>query len=264
MIQQNELKSRLKKGDAAIGCMLQAGRDPEVLYHLAAAGVDFCFIDMEHGPYNVESVADLILHSRGAGISPLVRIADLQYEHVTRLLDNGAQTILVPHMSEPSEVARLVELSYYAPHGHRGMAIGLNAGSNFEAPADLAEAAASANEQMLVGINIETPSAVEQAKDMLMPGIDFVMVGFADLAQGYGYLGEHDHGLVRSAQDEIRSLAREREIAYMAVAPSSGAVEAELEAGSQVILFGGTMGLLRGAIGPFAEVMASWRENRNS
>ena len=140
-LRRNLLKARLDKGEVVMGCMLQAARDPEVVYHVAAAGADFCFIDLEHGPLNLETAVDIVLHAHASGITPMIRLPDLQYAYVTRLLDNGAQTLLLPHVTRPEQVEEFVQLAKYAPRGRRGMAMGMNGGTNFSTVDDLSEGA---------------------------------------------------------------------------------------------------------------------------
>jgi len=50
--------------------MIRQARDPGAPFDYAAAGYDFAFIDMEHGNYSMETVADLIRGAKSAGIAP--------------------------------------------------------------------------------------------------------------------------------------------------------------------------------------------------
>jgi 2-keto-3-deoxy-L-rhamnonate aldolase RhmA len=82
--------------------------------------MDFVWICTEHSAFNLETVVDLVTHAHAAGITPIVRISDLQYEHVTRLLDSGCQSLILPHIKSSAEVRRFIELAKYYPQGRRG------------------------------------------------------------------------------------------------------------------------------------------------
>ena len=75
--------------------------------------MDFVWICTEHSAFNLETVVDLVTHAHAAGITPIVRISDLQYEHVTRLLESGCQSLILPHIKSSAEVRRFIELAKY-------------------------------------------------------------------------------------------------------------------------------------------------------
>jgi len=95
-MRKNALRQALQGGKPVFGTMLQESRSSAVPELMAAAGCDFIFIDMEHGAFNMETVADLIKVTRLTGMTPLVRVPDDQYHLVARVLDAGAQGIMVP------------------------------------------------------------------------------------------------------------------------------------------------------------------------
>ena len=247
-LRENRLKKLLQAGGVALGCGLQGVKDAEVVYNIADAGADFVFIDLEHGALNLETAVDLLLHAHAAGVTPMIRIPDLQYAYVTRLLDNGANCLLLPHTREPAEVSRLIELAKYHPAGRRGWAMGQNGGSNFQNVTDMAAGAAWANEHLLLGLNIETREAVENLDGMLIPGVDFVIVGFADLSQSYGLIGQFNHPVIQDAKAKLRKLCREREIFIMDVPFTLDSFKPAIEDGARMLLFGGTIGFIRNGV----------------
>src|SRR3954469_17408758 len=94
----NRTKRRLLLGETVFGCALQCYRSSEIPRALAAAGFDWFFIDMEHGGFDLETAQDLVAAGVSAQITPLVRVAELQYSLVARLLDIGAQGIILPRV----------------------------------------------------------------------------------------------------------------------------------------------------------------------
>src|ERR1043166_2748041 len=96
----NTTRQRLLAGETVFGCGLQVYRSPEICRTFAAAGFDYVFIDMEHGSFDLETVQDMIKTAIDAGITPIVRVAELLYSLVARLLDAGAQGIILPRVED--------------------------------------------------------------------------------------------------------------------------------------------------------------------
>jgi 2-dehydro-3-deoxyglucarate aldolase/4-hydroxy-2-oxoheptanedioate aldolase len=244
-LRENKLKKLLKSGGVALGCGLGAARDPDVIFNIAATGADFVFIDLEHGPYNLETAIDMVLHTHASGMTPMIRVPDLQYAYLTRLLDNGANCLTLPHIKEPAEVARFIELARYHPAGKRGWALSQNPGANFQNVTDPVGAATFVNENVMLGLNIETKEAVENLNQMLMPGIDYVIVGFFDLSQSYGVLGQVNHKVVEDAKAATRKLCKERGIFLMDAAFSMDQFKPMIDNGVQIILYSSTNTFIR-------------------
>src|SRR5215469_1431984 len=100
-MQINKTRARLAKGETVFGCGLQAYRSPEVARTFAAAGFDYVFLDLEHTGFDFELAQDIIQASVATGISPMVRACELLYSLCARLLDCGAQGIILPRVEDP-------------------------------------------------------------------------------------------------------------------------------------------------------------------
>ena len=116
----NRTKAKLAAGELCVGTMLVEVRQASIMTMLANAGFDFVLIDNEHGPFSVESVADLSRAARAEGVTPIVRIPELTYAHVAQSLDGGAQGIMLPRVVERAQVEECVRYTKYAPQGRRG------------------------------------------------------------------------------------------------------------------------------------------------
>ena len=114
-MRDNTLKKTLKAGEFALGTLVWDTKSRGAIHTLAQAGMDFIMICTEHSSYNLETVVDLVTYAHAAGITPVVRIPDLEYEHVTRLLDSGCQSLIVPHVKTGAEVQRFIEMAKYLP-----------------------------------------------------------------------------------------------------------------------------------------------------
>ena len=116
----NRLRQKLAAGRTVIGTMLVEMRQPGIMTLLANAGFDFVLIDNEHGPFSVETIADLSRAARDNGVTPIVRIPELTYAHVAQSLDGGAQGIMLPRVTARAQVEECVRYIKYPPEGRRG------------------------------------------------------------------------------------------------------------------------------------------------
>src|SRR5882672_4831909 len=122
-MQANRTRERLSRGETVFGCGLQVYRSAEIPRAFAAAGFDYVFIDMEHSSFNLETVQDMITASLVAGITPIVRVAELSYSLVARLLDSGAQGIILPRVEDPRLLAEALSWMRFPPAGIRGYGV---------------------------------------------------------------------------------------------------------------------------------------------
>jgi 2-keto-3-deoxy-L-rhamnonate aldolase RhmA len=247
-LRENKLKAKLVEGKVALGCSTHDTRDATIVGIMGDAGADFIFIDLEHFPMSYETAANLFVFAHAAGLTPMVRLSDLDYSNVTRVLDAGCQSLFVPHLRTPDEVQRLLELCRYHPAGRRGMAMYGNAGVNYEDVTDVPAAVDFLNNNLLVGLNIETKEAVENLDEMLIPGIDFALVGYQDLSQTYGIVGQYQHPLIVEAKDRVQQLCRERGIFYGVAIGDIAQFGPSVASGANFILYGGVLAYVRRAV----------------
>jgi 2-dehydro-3-deoxyglucarate aldolase/4-hydroxy-2-oxoheptanedioate aldolase len=240
----NQLKQTLKSGGVALGTLLWDTRGRGVAHTLAQAGMDFVMICMEHSSYSLDTVVDMVAHAHAAGITPIVRIPDLQYEHVTRLLDCGCQSLIVPHVKTGAEVRRFIEMAKYHPEGRRGMAILQGANTEYEDVDPLA-AMAHANANTLLSVIVETAEALENVEEILLPGIDLVLVGHQDLTQSLGIPGQYDNPRLRDANARVVKLAKERGIATAGAVNRPESMQSVVNSGAQFLLYGTDLMLMR-------------------
>ncbi len=188
-----------------LGSSMQQFGSAEVPRIYAAAGFDFCFIDCEHGIFDLETARVLIQASLGREITPIIRVGDLQYPLVARMLDAGAQGIIYPRVESPELLAQAVSWTRFPPAGIRGY--GLSAPQFDYRKCTFAEAIEHANTHTLVVVQFETRTAMERREELLaVPGIDVGMVGPADLSISLGLPGEFEHPkVVETVQAFIES-----------------------------------------------------------
>jgi 2-keto-3-deoxy-L-rhamnonate aldolase RhmA len=194
----NLTKVRLAENEVVFGIALQQYRSTEIPRLLAAVGFDYLFIDSEHGGFSLETVQDLVVASNQSGITPFVRVGEMLYSHVTRVLDVGAQGIIFPRVECASRLKEAISWMKYPPHGTRGF--------GFMAPQldyklySMPKIMEQLNAQTMVIVQFETALSIEKCDELLtVPGIDVAMVGPTDLSISLGVPGEFDHPKILDA-----------------------------------------------------------------
>jgi len=199
----NSVKRALKEGQLQIGCGFNQIRSLEVPRILAAAGFHWTFLDGEHGGFDVETLQDLCHECAAFGISPIVRVADMQYSLVARALDCGAQGVIFPRVESPELLERAVSWTKFPPVGVRGF--GLAATHVDYERATIPQILEHMNANVMVVLQIETKLAVDHRDELLsVPGIDAVLIGPVDLSISLGVPGDFQHPSMIEAMEKIR------------------------------------------------------------
>lgn len=210
-MRKNKTKELLRQGKTVLGTWLEELRSPAVTQLWAAAGLDFFVVDMEHGPYNMETMADIARMGRQVGITPIVRVPDLSWERVGRILDAGAQGLMLPRVERAEEAAAFVSYLKYPPIGRRGMASGLG-NTDFQW-VTTPEYIDFINEEILVIIQIENKEAVANLEALATtPGVDVFFIGPEDLSISMGLPGQQNHPQVQETIQRIIATAQRHNI----------------------------------------------------
>jgi 2-dehydro-3-deoxyglucarate aldolase/4-hydroxy-2-oxoheptanedioate aldolase len=201
-MQTNTTREKLSRGETALGCGVQAYRSSEIPRTFAAAGFDYAFIDMEHGAFDLETVQDMIRASVDNGITPIVRVGELLYSLVCRLLDAGAQGIILPRVEDPAILREALSWMRFPPMGKRGY--GVNPTMLRYEARNFPEIIEHQNKNILSVVQFETTTAMERADELLsLTGFDVAMVGPADLSISLGIPGQFDNPLLVSTVDKL-------------------------------------------------------------
>jgi 2-keto-3-deoxy-L-rhamnonate aldolase RhmA len=203
------LKDRARSGEVCTGTFLLFLAGGDVVQFLAGLGFDYFFLDTEHSTFDLPRVRETILAAQAYGIAPIVRIPELQYHLVTRVLDAGAEGVMLPRVETRAEVEQLVRFARYRPEGERG--ISTFAGHNeFARIPDVPAFLAERNRRVMLFVQIETVAGVENREAILStPGLDGCFIGTGDLAMGMGYAGQPDHPAVRAEAEKALATANE-------------------------------------------------------
>jgi 2-dehydro-3-deoxyglucarate aldolase/4-hydroxy-2-oxoheptanedioate aldolase len=212
---ENRMRARAERGEIQIGTWITMIRTPGILTLLQAAGLDFARIDMEHGAFSMETVADMAALARALDFPLVVRPPEGNREWITRLLDAGVPNLHIPQVDTPEQALHVARAARYAPLGERGM-YGFGPHTSYR-PRPIIEHMASTNAQVHVTVMLETRRAFERLDEIAaVPGIDALTLGPSDLAQDLGVLGtpaqrgvidEHRRRLVEAARRHGKGVA---------------------------------------------------------
>jgi 2-keto-3-deoxy-L-rhamnonate aldolase RhmA len=124
---------------------------------------------------------------------------------IGRVLDLGAHGVMVPRVDLPEQAAEAVSYCRYPPDGTRGLALSTRgAGLGERGHADVR----SINEQVVVVIQVESPSAVEHAAGIAaIDGVDVLFVGPTDLTHSMGIPGRFDDARYLAALERVVAAA---------------------------------------------------------
>lgn len=239
-MQKNELKRRLKAGEAVIGSWLSVAH-PTIAEIMGQAGFDFLIIDMEHGILDIEGVHSLVLTLAGTAASSLVRVPWNDPVIVKRVLETGTMGILVPQVNSAQEVEQAVRAVRYPPQGIRG--IGCQRAAGFGAWFD--EYLSSANEELVTAVQIETASALENIDKILsVEGLDLIFIGANDLSASMGLFNQPQHPQVQEAIRHILASAQKANVPAGLMASDPDDANARMAEGFQFVGLGHDVGLL--------------------
>ncbi len=203
----NHARRRLAAGELALGMGVRQGRTVDIATIARTCGFDWLFIDMEHSSMDVDLAAQLAMASLGAGITPIVRVPGHEHYHASRLLDNGAQGIVAPHVETVEEARRIADACRYPPLGHRSVA-GAQPQLAFRS-VPIGEATRIANAETLVVVMLETPKAIAGAEAIAqVEGVDVLLIGTNDLCAEMGIPGKFTDPGIEGAYKKVIAACR--------------------------------------------------------
>lgn len=182
-------------GGASFG-VFQCLPDQGVSEVLAASGLDWVLVDMEHGAIGIEKAADMLAAIGRSGCVPIARVPSNDRATIKRVLDAGALGLMVPMVNAPEEAAEAVASCKYPPAGARG--VGPGRASVFGVR--MSDYLSRADGEVSVIVQAEHADAIRRIDEIAaVPGVDVVFVGPYDLSYSMGLPGKTDHPEVEAA-----------------------------------------------------------------
>ena len=171
---------------------------PEEFAH---AGYDYVGFDLQHGFLDDADVAMLLRRLEHVPIATAVRLPSADPTPIGRVLDAGADAVIIAMVESAAQAAAAVAATRYPPTGVRSFG---------PLRASLGRDSASLEARVSVFAMIETAQGISAAGEICaVPGLTGVYVGPADLAisLGFGAADAWTHEAVRDAMIRIRETA---------------------------------------------------------
>jgi 4-hydroxy-2-oxoheptanedioate aldolase len=190
----NAFKQRLGSGARQVGFWLTLG-SAYAAEAVAGAGFDWLLVDMEHSPAGPECVLAQLQAIAPYRTAPVVRPPHNDAVIIKRLLDLGAQSLLIPYVQSGAEAAAAVAAVRYPPGGIRGVSATTRASRFGRVPGY----GKIADRELCLILQIETEEALGELETIAgTDGVDAVFFGPGDLAASLGHIGEPGHPSVTS------------------------------------------------------------------
>lgn len=239
-LRTNPFKQAIQEGRPQIGLWSQLIH-PLVLDILKESGFDWLVLDMEHGQNEIQDVLVQQMAMTGGTAEAVVRPPWNDMVYLKRILDTGAQTVLIPMIETAEAAAEAVSFCRYPPQGVRGVASGMRA-NRFGRIKDYHH---KANEQLCVLVQVETRKGFENIDAIAATeGVDGVFIGPSDLSAGLGHLANPNHPevqeAIKTAVERCKAAGKPAGI----LTADNAAAERYLGLGYTFVAVGGDTGLL--------------------
>lgn len=198
-LQRNEFKHAIAAGKLQIGLWnsLCSNIVTEIVSY---SGFDWLLLDTEHSPNELPDLLSQLQSVANGTATPIVRPAWNDIVLIKRILDVGAQAILVPFVQNAEEAKRAVAATRYPPQGIRGIT-GSGRASRYGRTKDYLK---KANSEICVLVQCETREALQHLEAIAaVEGVDGIFIGPADLSASFGHIGNPQHPEVQQAIEDV-------------------------------------------------------------
>jgi 4-hydroxy-2-oxoheptanedioate aldolase len=171
------LTARWQAGEPAFGGWV-TGDSESTVAMFGRLGYDYVGIDTQHSPLSEAQAAVLVRRLVNAPYAAIVRVSKNDHAFIGRLLDAGADGIIVPMVSTAADAAAAVSACRYPPEGLRSFG---------PYRSDLGYDLPALQERVSCFVMIETSEGLANVRDICaVPGLAGVYIGPGDLSIGLG------------------------------------------------------------------------------
>jgi 2-keto-3-deoxy-L-rhamnonate aldolase RhmA len=218
-----------------LGSWISLGH-PSIAEVMADAGFDWLCIDLEHSVTDYFEVQQLIMAIQSKGIKAYVRVGENNNRIIKRILDAGADGIIVPSVNSAADALKAVKSVKYPPFGTRGVGLARaqSYGFGFENYRDV-----KAKEIKLI-VQIEHINAIKELDSIIQTeGVDGTFIGPYDLSGSMGKPGDYDDEDVKEALRTYETIASKYDkwIGFHVVSPDYKLVLEKRDKGYNFIAF---------------------------
>lgn len=202
------LKQKLKNNELTIGSWIMMG-SPISIEIMALAGFEWLVIDIEHTSTDLSTTENLIRTIQSKKLKALVRVSKNEEVVIKRVLDMGADGIIIPMVNSEDDAKKAVSYAKYPPIGKRG--VGLYRASNYGI--SFQEYKKWVEEELVIIAQIEHIDAVNNIDKILnVEGIDGIIIGPYDLSGSMGHPGEFERDDVKNAVQKVLDICKMKNI----------------------------------------------------
>jgi 2-dehydro-3-deoxyglucarate aldolase len=225
----------MKRNEVTLGSWITLNH-PSIAEILANAGFDWLCVDMEHSVTDYFEAQQLIAAIQSSGLKAFVRVGENNTRIIKRVLDAGADGIIVPMVNSAEDARMAVEAVKYPPEGKRGVGLARaqKYGFGFEEYKDN-----KAKDIVLIA-QIEHVDAVKNLNQILhMEGIDGTFIGPYDLSGSMGKPGKYHDDDVKEVLNTYTETVKKYDklIGYHVIEPDIDLVNEKIEQGYNFIAF---------------------------
>lgn len=236
---ENKTKAKLDAGETVYGTFLWSASET-ITECMGSGGLDFVIIDAEHSPVDSEGAVGMLRAAKLGGVSPFVRAKDPSRSSILKMLDAGAEGIIVPFLKTAEEVKQIISYAKYHPTGERGFAFGRNPRYGY-APyaAEIEEYFSISNRETLLLPMCETAGFLADLEEITaMEGVDGIFVGPYDLSAALGKPGVFNTAEFQNALKRIVETCRKHGKYTFIFSNSPAAAKEHIALGYQGITLG--------------------------
>jgi 4-hydroxy-2-oxoheptanedioate aldolase len=212
---------------------------------IAGAGFDWLLLDMEHAPNDLESLHTQLQAAAAYPVHSVVRVPWNDMVMLKRVLDLGAQTVLIPMIDTPEQAREAVSYTRYPPAGVRGVG-GTTRATRYGRIKDYPQ---QVERELCVLLQVETEQALDNLEAIAaVEGVDGIFIGPADLHASFGHVGQGHHPEVWPKIEQGMQRIRAAGKAPGFLTPVEADAKRILEVGGLFVAVGADAGILaRGA-----------------
>ncbi|MFO8235193.1 MAG: aldolase/citrate lyase family protein [Bacteroidales bacterium] len=205
---RTNFRKRLLNKEPMIGTLLTIS-GTEAAEILSKSGFDWLFIDMEHSAIGLHD-AQLMIQAASPNAHCIVRVPGKDEIWIKRVLDIGAEGIIVPQVNTPQEARQVVNFAQYPPEGKRSAGIAKAQGFGTE----LNQYIENANKDIAIITQCEHKDGVKNLPEIVsIEGIDCIFIGPYDLSGSFNKLGKIDDPEVQEAIETIKKTCHQADMA---------------------------------------------------
>jgi len=230
---KNLWKEKVDRGEKTMGFFICTG-NASTAEIAGISEMDYALIDTEHGLFDVESAASMIRAIKLHGGTPLVRVKDPNRSSILKMLDVGAEGIVIPCVKNMEEIGQIVSYGKYAPIGERGYATARASDYGYAEHCrhGVDHYMAHCNRNCLLIPQCETRGALEHIEEIThTEGIDGIFIGPFDLSIAMGIPLQFDSKEFKDALQRILKACRDAGKICIAFCADTAVAKARLSEG---------------------------------